>query len=365
MSFVYPAGLWALLALGVFAAVCLIRHRSEVTPVSSAYLWRLSEQRRKKKGYWRTLKRSLFFALQFLALALSALLIAQPIMPMPGSGVNVAVILDASASMQMADGSGQTRFARAVAAAERDMDRLPWGASVTVVLAGDEARVAADHVSGGAELRAALEGVSCGWGAGDVAGAAALCQQMLDEGGISDVRLYTDAPYAQAEGLEVISLRGGDEWNVSLGALETSGSIYGTAFETTVQSFGRSADVSFELIVDGKARGAEEIELRVNGQKQTAQTVYCPEGEAQSVSLLLRQVYDFTDVSVRVCAEDGMAQDNAVQLSRQAACPARVLLVGENPYFWQKALEAFPRVELTTAEDWRGATLEGIRRLCL
>ena len=28
----------------------------------------------------------------------------------------------------------------AVAAAERDMDRLPWGASVTVVLAGDEAR---------------------------------------------------------------------------------------------------------------------------------------------------------------------------------------------------------------------------------
>ena len=97
----------------------------------------------------------------------------------------------------------------------------------------------------------------------------------------------------------------------------------------------------------------------MNGQKQTAQTVYCPEGEAQSVSLLLRQVYDFTDVSVRVCAEDGMAQDNAVQLSRQAVCPARVLLVGENPYFWQKALEAFPRVELTTAEDWRGATLEG------
>ena len=67
-------------------------------------------------------------------------------MPMPGSGVNVAVILDASASMQMADGSGQPRYARAVAAAERDMDRLPWGASVTVVLAGDEARVAADHV---------------------------------------------------------------------------------------------------------------------------------------------------------------------------------------------------------------------------
>ena len=93
MSFVYPAGLWALLALGVFAAVCLIRHRSEVTPVSSTYLWRLSEQRRKKKGYWRTLKRSLFFALQFLALTLSALLAGQAArrLIMPGAVCSLAV----------------------------------------------------------------------------------------------------------------------------------------------------------------------------------------------------------------------------------------------------------------------------------
>ena len=359
MSFVYPAGLWALLALGVLAVVCLIRRRSEVTPVSSTYLWRLSEQRQKNKGHWRTIKRTLFLAMQFFALALSALLIAQPVIPMPGSGVNMAVILDASASMQMADEDGQTRFARAVEAVERDADKLPWGASVTVVLAGDEAHVAADHVSGGAELRAALESVSCDWGEGDVTGAAALCQKMLDEGSVSTVRLYTDTAYAQAEGLEVVSLCGEDEWNVSVGALETIGSIYGTAFETAVQSFGRSVDVGFELIVDGKVRSAEEIDLSVNGQKQNAQTVYCPEGEVVNVSLLLRQVYDFEEVIVRACVEDGLAPDNAAQIIRQVNYPAHVLLVGENPYFWQKVLEAFPRVELTTAKDWRDAALEG------
>lgn len=359
MSFVYPMGLWALLALGVLAVVWLIRRRSEATPVSSTYLWRLSEQRQKKRGHWRTFKRTLFLAMQFFALALSALLIAQPVIPMPGSGVNMAVILDASASMQMADEDGQTRFARAVEAVERDVDRLPWGASVTVVLAGDEAHVAANHVSGGAELRAALESVSCGWGEGDVTGAAALCQKMLDEGSISTVRLYTDTAYEQAEGLEIVSLCSEDEWNVSVGALKTVGSIYGTAFETTVQSFGRSANVGFELIVDGKVRSIEEIELSVNGQKQNAQTVYCPEGEALNISLLLRQVYDFEEVSVRACVEDGLAQDNAAQIIRQVNYPAHVLLVGENPYFWQKALEAFPRVELTTARDWRDAALEG------
>lgn len=359
MSFVYPAGLWALLALGAFAAVCLMKSRSRVTPVSSTYLWRLSEQRRRQKGYRRVLKRALFFALQGLALLLSALLIAQPVVPLPGSGVNMAVILDASASMQLRDGSGRSRFERAVAAVERDMGKLPWGASVTVILAGDEARVAAGPVGAGAPLRAALTDVACGWGVGDVAGAAALCQQMLEEGSISGVRLYTDAPYEQAQGLEVVSLSGEDEWNVSVGALQASGSIYGTAFETTVHSFGRDAEVGFELVVDGRVQSAGDIELRVEGQAQAGQSVHCPEGEARRVTLLLRQVYDFDEACVRAKAEDGLAQDNEAWLQRQAAHPARVLLVGENPYFWQKALGAFERVELTAAADWRDAALEG------
>ena len=53
-----------------------------------------------------------------------------------------------------------------------------------------------------------------------------------------------------------------------------------------------------------------------------------------------------------------MAQDNAVQLSRQAACPARVLLWAKTRISGRRRWRAFPRVELTTAEDWRGATLE-------
>ncbi|MBQ7826507.1 MAG: VWA domain-containing protein, partial [Clostridia bacterium] len=163
MSFVYPAGLWALLGLAFLIIFCLTRRRSEVMTVSSTYLWRLSDQHRRNNRYLRRVKRILFFLLQFAALLFTALLVAQPVVMMPGSGVDVAVILDASGSMNMEDARGETRFARAAAAVERDMERLPWGASVTVVLAGDEAAIAADHVRAGAELRAALEGMTCGW----------------------------------------------------------------------------------------------------------------------------------------------------------------------------------------------------------
>ena len=359
MSFVYPAGLWSLLALAVLAAVCLVRRRSEITPISSTYLWRLADQQRKKNRHLRQFKRVLFFLMQFAALAAAALLVAQPAIMMPGSGVNAAVILDASASMRMADGNGETRFARAVSAVDRDMAKLPWGASVTLVVAGDEAAVTAQQVSAGAELRAALDGAVCGWGEGDLEGALALCKEMMEAGTVSQVFLYTDKEYAHAEGLEVISLRGGDEWNVSVGTLSAEGSIYGTSFETTVVSSGRGADVTFELTIDGKLQDASAIDLRVNGQAQTSGSAYCPPDEETTVSLLVRQVYDYADVRLVVCAQDGLLQDNEARLMRRAQKTARVLLVGESAYFWEKALEALNQTELTVEKDLKKAAVDG------
>lgn len=359
MSFVYPAGLWALLGLAFLIIFCLKRRRSEVMNVSSTYLWRLSDQHRRNNRYLRRVKRILFFLLQFAALLFTALLVAQPVVMMPGSGVDVAVILDASGSMNMEDARGETRFARAAAAVERDMERLPWGASVTVVLAGDEAAIAADHVRAGAELRAALEGMTCGWGEGDLDGALSLCEEMIAGGTISRAILYTDTEYEQAEGIEVVCLRGTDEWNVSLGMLRAEGSIYGTAFETTVVSNGRSEEVSFELTVDGKRQDEAMIDLHVNGEAQPSGGAYCPEGEETTVSLLLRQVYDYSDVRVVVRAQDGLQADNEARLFQRKEKTARVLLVGENPYFWERMLEALPQTELSVEQNLKDARLEG------
>ncbi len=359
MSFVYPAGLWSLLGLALLIIFCLTRRRSEVTTISSTYLWRLSDQHRRNNRYLRRIKRILFFLLQFSALLFAALLVAQPIVMLPDFGVDVAVILDASGSMNIADARGETRFARAVAAMESDMKKMPWGASVTVILAGDEAAIAADHVRPGAGLRAALEGVTCGWDEGDLDGALSLCEEMMADGLVSRVILYTDTEYEQTEGIEVVCLRGADEWNVNIGTLRAKGSIYGTAFETTIVSSGRGGEVSFELMVDGKQQDEAMIDLYVNGEAQPSNSVYCMEGERIPISLLLRQVYDYSDVHVVIRAQDGLQADNEARLFQRKEKTASVLLIGENPYFWESVLEALPQTELTVKQNLKDAQLEG------
>lgn len=358
MSFVYPAGLWALLGAAVLVLVCLLRRRYDVTLVSSTYLWRLSERFRRKKNV-RRLKRALLFLLQLACVLLAALLIAQPVIPLPGAGTDVAVILDASGSMRLADAQGQTRFARALSAVERDAAKLPWGASVTVILAGDEACIAADHVRAGADVRRALDGLACGWGEGDLSGALSMAQRLLDEGSASQVCLYTDKAFAHTEQISVVNTRAQDEWNVTIRSLRAEGSIYGTAFVAEVVSFGRDANVTFDLYVDGEKQPQDRIELRVNGEAQAHDAAHCPEGQETSVSLLLRQTYDYADVRVVAHADDGLSEDNEYRLYRAQEKTTRVLLAGEKTYFLENALSVFAQVDLTCVDSPEETALEG------
>ena len=156
-----------------------------------------------------------------------------------------------------------------------------------------------------------------------------------------------------------MSLGGQDEWNVSAGTLSTEGSIYGTAFNTTVVSYGRGADVTFELTVDGNVQDEGTIDLRVNGQAQAGSAAYCPEGEETEISLLLRQVYDYSDVRLVVRAQDGLTQDNETRLFKKKDKTARVLLVGEDAYFWENALKALEQTDVTVEKELRNAVLEG------
>ena len=113
MSFVYPAGLWALLGVLALLAAHFIRRRYAQRTVPSAYLWRLSERFLMRMEPARRARRAILLALQVLCLVLCALLIAQPLVVMPGAQTAYVAVLDASGSMQITDAAGETRFARA------------------------------------------------------------------------------------------------------------------------------------------------------------------------------------------------------------------------------------------------------------
>jgi len=156
MSFVYPAGLLSLLGVGVLILVVLLRRKHEETTLSSTYLWRLALQVQKQNQTIQRLKKALVFVLELLCVILGALLIAQPVITLPGADTGYVAILDGSGSMRLTGADGKTRFARAQEAILRDVDALPWGSRVTVILAGDDAQVLLQSAGAG-DVRSALE----------------------------------------------------------------------------------------------------------------------------------------------------------------------------------------------------------------
>lgn len=349
MSFVYPAGLLSLLGVGVLILVVLLRRKHEETTLSSTYLWRLALQVQKQNQTIQRLKKALVFVLELLCVILGALLIAQPVITLPGADTGYVAILDGSGSMRLTGADGKTRFARAQEAILRDVEALPWGSRVTVILAGDDAQVLLQSAGAG-DVRSALENAHCGYGAGDLDAALALCQTLFDAGEGTQACLYTDREYPKASHIEVIPIVGEGEWNVSVSSLESESSIYGTEFIAGVTSGGRDANVTFELYIDGEKLAAEKLEFTANGQKQEGGVVYCPADETIGVRVLARQAYSYSDVRIVALAQDGMTEDNEYRLYAKPEKTTRVLITGEHLYFLEEALSVFAQAELTTAE---------------
>ena len=351
MSFEYPGGLWSLLGVFVLIAVYLVRKKYDETKVASTYLWRLAQQMQKKRQRTQRLKRALLFVLQLFAVVFAGLLIAQPHMLLPGADTHYIAVIDGSGSMRIADTQGKTRFARALERIEHDAAALPWGSSVSVILASDQAQTAAARVYAGSALHAALESLQCGWGEGDLDKAAEMIKPLHSGKKAPAVCLYTDKEYEQIKGASVVNICAQDDWNVSLDALEAQGSIYGTEFAAQVISHGRDANVTFELYVNGQRQDEANVQMSVNGKEQTQSAVLCPAGEAVSVSVLVKQMYDYSDVRMVAVADDHLPQDNEQRIYQPEKKTARVLLAGKKTYFLAEALSGFERLDVTLASE--------------
>ena len=297
MKFVYPAGLWSLAGVLVLLAVYLVRRKYDETTLSSTYLWKLAERFSKQNAPAQRIKRALLFAMQLVSVLLACLMIAQPLILLPGADTHLVAVLDGSSSMQIADSTGRTHFSRAVDALEQDVKNLPWGSRVTVILAANEAEILADHLPAD-EVDAALEKAKPGWGAGAVDAAMEICQEIVRGDDDAQVLLYTDREYQKAVNVGVRNVQAEDEWNVSILGLREEGSVHGMRFFADAVSYGKDASMTFDLYVDGKLQAPETVELVVNGEVQDDPHVFCPKDETVTLSMLARQVYDYTSVRI-------------------------------------------------------------------
>jgi Ca-activated chloride channel homolog len=157
MSLLAPLSiLFGLLAIPILLLYMLKLRRREIT-VSSTLLWQMLLRDRQANTPWQRLKRSMLLFMQLLILAALVLALARPAQSVPSlvSGP-VVVILDASASMQTAEGD-TTRFEAAQEAVQEMIDALSESSSMTLILAGLQPEILSSMENDKGILREALE----------------------------------------------------------------------------------------------------------------------------------------------------------------------------------------------------------------
>jgi hypothetical protein len=239
--FLSPLGFAALLAAVPIVLLYLIRPDPRRVRLPTFRF--LSEERREEAAnpLFERLQRSVLLLLQLLVIILAATALATPYVPVSESSTieETVLVVDASASMSVADGGG-TRFSRAVSAARDEVT-----STTSVVVSGGGAGVALRRGDPD-EARQALDDLSATDAPGDLRAAISSATAVAGEGArivvvsdFADESAWQDAVrVARARGLSVDLRQFARGGAGNVGFIDRSFS--GTEVTLTVKNYGES-----------------------------------------------------------------------------------------------------------------------------
>ncbi len=343
MQFIRPA-LLALSALAIpIIVLYMLRLRRREVTISSTMLWQRLMRDREANMPWQKLRRNLLLLLQLLILAALVIALARPFVPVPSvASGSVALLLDASASMQAADmPGGDTRFEAAQDAARALITDLAADSVVTVIAVGPTPEVLAPPTGDRAVLREAISRAeptqsSADWeSALALAGATVAGREQASIVIISDGGLPDSLPTLPAEVQYVPIGRSGN--NVAITALAVR-ALEGVpvVFVAVTNTGSQPADVILSLTVDGELYTAERLTI--------------PPGET------VDQTYDDLPVTTEVIEAalqppveggtvDVLALDDTATAVYAPPVGGRVLLVTEGNLFLAQVLRSIPGID--------------------
>lgn len=342
MRFLTPG----LLALAGLAAPIIILYmlrlrRREVT-VSSTMLWQRLMQDREANAPWQKLRRNLLLILQLLILAALVFALARPFVPVPtvASG-SVAVLIDASASMNTVDQpGGTTRFEAAQDAARRLVGELSAEEVMTVIAVGPAPQVLSPPTGDRAALREAITRAEptrapADWEAAlalavaSIAGHEQTALVVISDGGLPD-----DLPTLAAD-VRYVSV-GRAEQNLAISALATRALEEEPELFAAVSNYGpQDADVILSIEVDGALLSAERMNVPAGQTTALTITELPPDAELIRAELT---------APVEGGVDDPLVLDDVAYTVYAPPASGRVLLVSEGNLFLEQILSTLPNV---------------------
>ncbi len=338
MSFLYPLGLLGLIGIPVLIFIYIIKSKYTEQTVASTYLWTLSERFLKRKRRSSPLTGIISLILQILAVTLISLLIAHPILTVPGAAKEYCFILDGSGSMRMAvagtdgssaaeDGLELTRFDVAKDTVAARIEDAVDGSLFTLVFVGDTTGVVYERVEDKEQALLLLDELIPAYNTLDVSEALAMAQGYFGENASLHTTLVTDAAYEAAENIEVINVAGAEE-NYALSEVFhtlTGGQLTVTGKAT---SYVREATLTVDLFLDGAETPVATETLTVKAAEPAVFTL-----EAKTTA--------YASITVRIRETDALAEDNEFIIHNvKSENSYNTLIISDRPFFLESALRS-------------------------
>ncbi|MCY3958942.1 MAG: VWA domain-containing protein [Chloroflexi bacterium] len=328
---------WAGLIMAVLAFF-LLRPRRQRIVVASLFVWRRTIRARADDTWLAWLRRHSVLLLQLLAVVVFALALARPErLATVELGPPVALVMDVSASMAMADGDGRQRIEHARDEAAAFVNSLDDGRRMSLITAGAVPRTLAAQTSDRAEVTRLLGGIRTEASHGRLDAALDMARSLANPAAGGIVALFTDQPPAEASDPVYAGVRtvvvGEPAPNVALASfqvrrrLDTPGAVQGVV---AVRNDGVTDAVAEVLVAAG--RGS-------------------PTSRAIELAAGAREILVFDDLpaapgyqaEVRA-PDDGLPADDLAFASLAEPSELSVVVVGNEPWPIIRALQAVPAV---------------------
>jgi Ca-activated chloride channel family protein len=352
MQFLTPAAFALAALIPIIIAMYLLKLRRTEQVVSSVYLWRRMVRDVEANAPWQRLRRNLLLILQLLFLAALILALTRPFTWTEGaSGQAVILIVDTSASMAATD-VAPSRLEAAKTQAHQLADGLPDDARVTVIAAGDGARVLVASSQDRRQVRLAIEDLRSGTSGSDLTAALELASAIAARQPETEIVVLSDGRVTLPDRLAVKGrLRympvgvSDDNQAISVLSLEPApGGATLTAF-AQISNYGRSvAQRRLALYADGQLVNAYDLEIPPGGQRAVVADDL--PGEARVLE-------------AQLTGQDALSLDDRAWAVHRSAEPAAVTLISEGNLFLETALALLPGLQVTVVrpEDWEAGRL--------
>lgn len=344
MSFNYPLGLLALLAIPVLVIIYIIKNKYTEQVVASTYLWTLSERFLKRKNPINRITGIISLILQILAVIFIAFAIAQPVFTINGAAQDYVFIVDGSGSMNL-EISGETRLERAKGEVSSLISSSANGSTYTIVYATETADVICEDVSTKSAALTKLESIEPAYGTMGTTAAMTKAQEVFDENPAVKIYFVTDKDYGTTENVTIINVSNNEtNYAVSDVAYEkTSTSLEITA---DIWSYSGDANLTVALYVDGSAEAAQTVSVSVT------------QLEASTISFSYGSV-SFDSFTIKILEDDGLAADNETTVYGSTSDDSNtILVVSDAPFFISSVFSTVSNVVVTvvSTSEYTGET---------